>query len=242
MVPWGRPRLGRWWDGSERNSTGGFGYPKSRGTCSVLMLTRRSHGSTLLPLALAHRILAATAPCPPSPPSPRPAGACRDVDVACDGVATAHEAAHQRHAAKPCCPTAGRCTPSRRSAAGSWRLDLQRPNSSRATAGTRSATSTAICARGQYGVSVRLRGHGAVQQDTPQQALRQMRRRRSAPLAEHHGNARRIAADGRHRSWPSPRVAGGSWSTDVRRQLHESGTSWYRIGYVTGKASRRATA
>ena len=70
MVPWGRPPLGRWWDGSERNSTGGSGYPRSRVSVPCLC----SRAARLVPRCC--RSCSPRSwqrpPCPPSPPSPRP--------------------------------------------------------------------------------------------------------------------------------------------------------------------------
>src|SRR6185503_5716199 len=60
MAPWGRARLARWWDGSDRIGAGWFGYPQSRGIRSVLTLTSRPHRTAFVPIALA-AILSATA-------------------------------------------------------------------------------------------------------------------------------------------------------------------------------------
>ena len=146
--PMGPPAFGPLvgWIGSEQYREGS-GTP-NRGTRSVLMLTRRSHGSTLLPLVLT-AILAATAlsAIAASPPPSRHSARRHHREVRCQPTHKARDEVHTRR-------RDGR----RRQmyavtmvSGGSWSLSCNGRSYLRATPGTRSATSAAEAPRSRYG-------------------------------------------------------------------------------------------
>ena len=211
MVPWGRPHLGRWWDGSERNSTGGFGYPKSRGTCSVLMLTRRSHGSSLLPLVLT-AILAATAlSAVAALASPQQALGASTFTAKCDANLRTQALIEVHQEGR-----AARRRPDVRGHDGERRQlepRLQRSTRTRATAGTRSATSTAAAPRSATACRTSTR------QPRCSRRTRSTRSTRSATACRcAQAQARRRPRRPRCPKGASvlvvSRVTGSSWSTD----------------------------
>ena len=238
MVPWGRPRLGRWWDGSERNSTGGFGYPKSRGTRSVLMLTRRSHGSTLLPLVLT-AILAATAlSAIAALASPQQAHGASTFTAKCDAE-PAHEALVEVHQEG----RAARRRPDVRGHDGERReLEprLQRSTRTRATPGTGSATSTAAAPRSATACRTSMRPPRCSRRTRSTRSTRSATACRCATAPSTSATKKATLPDGASVLVVS-RVTGGSWSTtcagdsDRARRGTGSATS-------TARASRPATA
>ena len=231
MGSWGRARLAPRWDGWHEVGAGWFGYPNSRGIRSVLTLTSRPHRTMLLPLVLAALLSAAALSAVAAFVSPSTALGASTFTAKCDANLRTKPSSSSTKKAE--LSDGGQMYAVDKVSGGRWSLVC----GGRSYSGTSWYKISNVNGRStqvRYGVKYVYAATALFTKNTLYKkiaacdgvALRtspSTSATRKASLAE--GNSVLAVS----------RVTGGSWSTECSGK-NDSGNTWYRIGYVSGKS------
>jgi len=231
MASWGRGALAPRWDGSDEVGAGWFGYPNSRGIRPVLTLTSRPHRTNLLPIALAAFLAATVLSAVGAFVTPSTALGASTFTAKCD--ASLRTKASTSSTRKAVLRASGQMYALDVVSGGSWKFTCNgRSYSGRSWYRISNVDGRSVQSR--YGVRYVYAATALFSKTTLYQkivacdgaALRtkaSTSATRKARLAE--GTSVLVVR----------RVTGGSWSTECGGK-NESGNTWFRIAFVSGKS------